>query len=112
MKRRIIITLLSLSAVFVHPTHASSNDPERTVGLTYQDADSSEYLMKVLNVLNITYKESKLPEGLRIEWQSNSESQEQEIQNRVSQYHFLKEVCKSKKLPLPSQPSIEKLSCM
>ncbi|MCW9015211.1 MAG: hypothetical protein OQL06_15700 [Gammaproteobacteria bacterium] len=109
MDRRKIITTLTLLLVVSFKAH--SNETIRHTGLIYPDKASTEYLKKVLKALGCSYTETSTPNGQRIEWQSKSEAEEQEIQNRVSQYLFLKEVCKSKNLPAPSQAAKEKLSC-
>ena len=96
-----IFSLLSLSA------HSS----DRYAGLTYPDKDSSEYLKLVLKSLDIKYTETTKPNGQHIEWASDSETLEEEIRNRVGQYHFIKTVCKNLPIPPPSQPAKKELSC-
>ena len=55
--------------------------------------------------------EETKPNGQYIQWASDSEPQEEEIRNRVGQYHFIKTVCKDLPIPLPSQPAKDGLSC-
>ena len=96
-----IFSVLSLSA------HSS----DRYTGLTYPDKDSSEYLKQVLTSLDIKYTETSKPNGQHIEWASDSEPQEEEIRNRVGQYHFIKTICKDLPLPSPAQPAKKGVSC-
>lgn len=89
----------------------SAHSSNRYTGLTYPDKDSSEYLKLVLTSLNIKYTETSKPDGQYIQWASDSETQEEEIINRVGQYHFIKTVCKNLPLPPPSQPAKKGVSC-
>lgn len=109
MDKKTIITTLTLLIIFSFQAH--SNEPVSYTVLTYTDKASSEYLKRVLEELGHSYTETSTPNGQRIEWKSASKEEEQEIENRVSQYLFLKEVCKTTNLPPPSQASRETLSC-
>ena len=91
--------------------HGGISSSNNLVGITYPDKDSSTFLKAVLFSMNITFKELTTINGQYIEWASDNESQELEIQNRVSQYIFIKEVCKNMKLPSPSSPALKELSC-
>lgn len=83
----------------------------RLVGLIYPDDDSTNFLKAVLDSMKLTYSEKSTNNGQYIEWKSDDESQVLEIQNRVSQYTFIKELCKGRELPLPSRPALSKLTC-
>ncbi len=91
--------------------HGESTNPSNLVGLIYPDKDSSTFLKAVLFSMNITFKESTKTNGQYIEWISDDKLQELEIQNRVSQYNFIKTVCKNMRLPSPSSPALKELSC-
>ena len=99
--------LIIISAVLSLSVHSA----DRYTALTYPDKDSSEYLKLVLTSLNIKYTETSKPDGQYIEWASDSETQEEEIRNRVGQYHFIKIVCKDLPIPPPSQPAKKDLTC-
>lgn len=93
---------------------ASGSDkliPERFVGITYPDEDSSTFLKAVLSSMDLTFTEKSTQNGQYIEWQSDNESQEKEIQERVSQYYFIKNHCKNMKLPLPSMAARAEITC-
>ena len=89
----------------------SGEPPERVVALVYPDAASSKFLKEVLISMDILFKETDTPKGKKVEWASDSEEQEKEIQSRVSQYNFVKEACKEMPLPSPSAPARDRLSC-
>ncbi len=99
--------LIIISVAFSFSAHSA----DRYAGLTYPDKNSSEYLKLVLTSLNIKYTETSKPNGQHIEWASDSETQEEEIRNRVGQYHFIKTVCKDLPIPPPSQPAKKDLTC-
>jgi len=85
--------------------------PKRFVGVTYPDEDSSTFLKTVLSSMKLPFTEKTTPNGLYIEWQSDNESQDFEIQERVSQYYFIKNHCKNMELPSPSSPAVAEISC-
>lgn len=89
----------------------NTNDSNKDVALIYPDTESSEFLRSVLESMNIMYVQSQTDNGKKVEWLSNSDAQDREIQNRVSQYNFLREVCKSNDLPAPSEPAVRQISC-
>lgn len=82
-----------------------------TTALILSDPDEREFLKEVLTSLKLPYKEFVNDMGVNIQWESYSREQELEIQNRVSQYAFMKKHCKGMDLPKPSQPTRDKLSC-
>jgi len=85
--------------------------PIRYVGLTYTDEGSSTFLKAVLNSMSLQFTEKTTPEGQHIQWQSDNDAQELEIQNRLSQYYFIKMHCKNMALPSPTQPALKDISC-
>jgi len=91
-------------------SHVQSVESVR-VGITYPDAPSTEYLRRVLEALDIEYIVKEKGSGSLVEWISSDEDQKLEILNRVSQYFFLKDICKQTELPKPEQPTRAGLSC-
>ena len=104
----LLFTLLPLSA---YSTEKMKSAPKRFVGVTYPDEGSSTFLKAVLSSMNLTFTEKTTPNGQYIEWQSDNESQELEIQERVSQYYFIKNHCKNMELPSPSKLALAEISC-
>jgi hypothetical protein len=86
-------------------------EPIRYVGLTYPDEGSSTFLKAVLNSMNLPFTEKTTSEGQHIEWQSDNDIQALEIQNRVSQYYFIKMHCKNMALPSPTESALKDISC-
>lgn len=86
-------------------------EPIHYVGLTYPDEYSITFLKAVLNSMNLPFTEKATPEGQYIKWQSDNDAQELEIQNRVSQYYFIRMHCKNMALPSPTQPALKEISC-
>ena len=105
-----VLPLLAVNALCI-TNLAVCEEISKTIGLTYPDKVSSEYLKEVLISLNIPFSERETKNGQYVTWESNNEDQEREIQDRVSQYRFLKVICKSDNLPPPGSPSKESLSC-
>ena len=97
--------------MFAHSSESTNTNPERFTGLTYPDKESTEFLKAVLTSMNIKYTETTKQNGQYIQWASDNEVQEIEIQNRVGQYDFIRKVCNNLPLPLPSAPSRKELSC-
>ena len=84
---------------------------EAQVGVQYSDAAARDFLKAVLSALNVSFYERAEADGITIYWNPSSQEQEREIRNRVSQYLFIKEVCKGLPTPNPADPSKEELSC-
>ena len=89
----------------------SSEPPDWSVGIAYPDEDSRIFLEAVLKSMNLAYKEIETVQGNEIRWKSESKAQDEEIQNRMSQYYFIKEICKNIELPSPAAPARAELSC-
>jgi len=113
MKLQVIIFILSLSAYSVQakPPVEGESQLDKLVGITYQDKESAVFLKEVLSVMNIKFRVTETSKGQLIEWKYLSESQFQEISNRVSQYGFIKNTCKGMKLPSPKDNAKSELSC-
>jgi len=80
-------------------------------GLSYPEPDRTDFLKEVLLALGVSYA-IKIEAGkTTVFWVSTNPQQEQEVQDRVSQYIFVKEACPVLKLPLPSDPAKTKLKC-
>jgi hypothetical protein len=83
----------------------------RFVALTYNEPKQTAFLKAVLASMNLTYTAETTPEGEKVQWASTDLAQEQEIQNRVSQYWFIATQCKAMELPPPDRPAVSQLSC-
>jgi hypothetical protein len=84
---------------------------EGMVGFSYPDNDSSDFLIKALDSLDKDYEEKEVSGRKTIFWTPKNKEEENEISNRVSQYIFIKTVCKDIPLPLPSEPAKNEISC-
>jgi hypothetical protein len=81
------------------------------VCISEHDPESEEYLKKVLTAMDLAYS-VKTKEGRNvIIWKSESKEQEKEILTRVSEYFFVRDICKELPLPTPGQPAKPELSC-
>lgn len=81
------------------------------VCISEHDPESEEYLKKVLSAMNLAYS-VKTKEGRNvIIWKSESKKQEEGVLARVSQYFFVRDICKELPLPTPNQPAKAELSC-
>ena len=110
MKLLLIVHLLLVS--FIATTAHSNNDaPNQYTGIIYPDDVSTSFLKAVLTSMQIPFTQTSTPKGKYIKWASKGEAHRKEIENRVSQYIFIKEVCKNLPLPKPEEPAREKLSC-
>jgi len=85
--------------------------PSKRTGVKYDDPVREEYLKKVLTAMNLDYAVEAKDDGIWIMWFSDSDEQWDEITNRVSQYFFIKEICKGLPLPAPDQPAKVELEC-
>jgi hypothetical protein len=104
--------IIILALLFWLSTPVLSSEPsDWSVGIAYPDEESRIFLKAVLKSMNLAYKEIETVHGNEIRWKSESKAQEEEVQNRVSQYTFIKEVCKNIELPSPSAPTRAELSC-
>ena len=105
------ITILIISSLVYASAYGTDKEPIVFTGITYPDPDTTIFLKSVLKAMEISFSEKATPEGMHISWQSKSDTQFQEIQNRVSQYVFVKDACKNIPLPTPEAPAQSKLSC-
>ena len=108
LKLIILISTLFISTLCMS---ASENLPNRLVAFTYPDSQSSDFLKAVLTSLNLPFTVKDTQNGQYIEWPTDNDEQVTEIQRRVSQYNFVKDICKGLPLPSPSTPSRNKISC-
>ena len=114
---RLIITVVALAAfMLLNATVARSAEQsgrraDRIVGLRFGEPKQTDFLKTVLKSLNLRYTVTATPEGELVEWASTDVAQEQEIQNRVSQFWFISTQCTGMQPPLPSQPALPTLSC-
>lgn len=90
---------------------AAAREGSRVIGLRYPDPESTKFLTRVLKALEIPYAVKNQDEAITVYWASASSEQEQEIQNRVSQFDFVRKVCPSLQVPLPSDVAKAELSC-
>jgi hypothetical protein len=109
------IVIIVFSVVFViSVAKAAELIPQDCIGkacIKEADTESEEYLKKVLSAMDLAFAVKNTENGTWIIWESESKEQEQEVMNRVSQYFFLKDVCKELPLPSPDQPAKPELSC-
>ena len=114
---QLTITLAALAALMlINANAALSAEPlgrraNRVVGLSFNEPKQTEFLKGVLKSLDLRYTATVTPEGELVEWASTDVAQEQEIQNRVSQFWFILTQCSGMRPPLPSQPARATLSC-
>ena len=113
-----IAVFLAASLFMVSATSYAASEPDEIneldgnyVGLSYSDPDEIEFLKRVLESIGHPYKAVSSSEGVTVYYQPVSPAQEQEVSNRVSQYTFVRDVCKQLPLPKPSDPAQEELSC-
>ncbi len=106
-RKLIVVSLLSL----IMNQAFADGVQKKWVALVYTDNESTLFLKAVLDSMDLPYRETETTKGAKVEWQSEGQSQEMEIQNRVSQYEFLRTVCKSQSLPPPGRPALKELSC-
>lgn len=117
MNRRLIALLLAFATLLASGGCSRSSEEQlstsasRLVALKYSDPKQTEFLKTVLTSMNLTYTVETTPEGDRVQWASTDLAQEQEIQNRVSQYWFIATQCKGMQLPPPDKPAVSDLSC-
>jgi hypothetical protein len=113
MRRSVVLAILAL--VLLTMTSARAEQPKptpgRMVALTFKDSRETEFLKAVLTSLGLAYTVTVTPTGERVEWASSDVMQDQEIQNRVSQYWFITTQCKCMQPPPPSRPALKSLSC-
>jgi len=100
-----------LAMTLISPVHGANDSVITFTGAIHHDNDTSSFLKLVLTSMNIPFTEKNTADGIYVKWKPNTSEIEQEISNRVSQYVFIKDVCKSIPLPSPSSPAKEKLSC-
>ena len=81
------------------------------MGLSYPESDRTEFLIEVLLALGVSYAVTIEAGKTTVFWVSNNPQQAQDVQDRVSQYIFVKEACPEQKLPLPSDRAKSKLRC-
>ncbi len=96
--------------LFVIPVAAAYGEGDR-IGLNYHDPDTTKFLESVLQSMKLPYTTQSSDGDTTIFWNSSGETQEEEIRNRVSQYVFIRDVCKALPIPLPSDPAKTELSC-
>ena len=84
---------------------------QQLIGLRYGESDTQDFLKAILTSMNIQHFERTDSEGITVFWCSSSSTEEREIRNRVSQYTFIKEVCRDLPLPASSESAKEQLSC-
>ncbi len=107
----IIFVCVFVSQVEAYAETEIDIQPSMYIGATHPDKVSSDFLKKVLFAMEIKFTATQTPSGEHIEWESISESQYEELTNRVSQYIFIKDVCKSKTLPSAKDSAKKELSC-
>ncbi|MBT8348654.1 MAG: hypothetical protein KJP24_04240 [Sulfurovum sp.] len=111
----LIVLLLCAFHFYIARADTEQVTPESgywaTTALIFSDPDERGFLKEVLTSLKLPYKEFVNDMGVNVQWESYSREQELEIQNRVSQYAFIKKHCKGIDLPMPSQPTRDNLSC-
>ena len=117
---RVAARFIALSALvpllLAIPTAAVGADQskpraDRVVGLRFSEPKQTDFLKAVLKSMNLVYTVTATPEGELVEWSSTDTAQEQEIQNRVSQFWFISTQCSGMQAPLPTQPARASLSC-
>jgi len=113
MRRAVLLGILV--PVLLTVTNARPEQPKptpsRMVALTLKDSRETEFLKAVLTSLGLAYTVAVTPTGERVEWASSDAVQDQEIQNRMSQYWFITTQCKGMQPPPPSRPALKSLSC-
>ena len=81
------------------------------IGFKYPEPESTEFLIRVLEALEISYALQRDEDSITVFWAPASSEQEREVDNRVSQHLFIRKACPSLQLPLPSEPAKAELSC-
>ena len=106
-----VVSVARSEEVPLEAIYGTAREGGRVIGLSYPNQESVDFLMRVLVALGVPYA-TKLEGGVvTVYWAPESQVQEQEVQNRVSQYDFIREVCTSLKSPLPSEPAKLELTC-
>ena len=114
LRLRLVVAVGVLASLLL-PIGCSSGGAQRkadrVVGLTYQDPKETQFLKAVLTSMNLQYTATRIPQGELVEWASTDLAQEQEIQNRVSQFWFISTQCHGMQPPAPTQPARPGVSC-
>jgi hypothetical protein len=108
--RHPLLAVLAISVALFSAAHAEEFS-QRTVGLTFPDQAQTTFLKAVLESMNLPYTAKETSSGEMVQWVSRDPRQEQESQNRVSQYRFISTQCKGMQLPSPNKPALSQLSC-
>lgn len=112
MKGLVLIPALSLLTV----GSAFSGDPfcgdaARCVGRVEYDSRLTEFHIQVLATMHIPYKLEKRNGEVAVWWTPRSDSEEREVDNRVSQYAAAIRECARDDWPTPTTPARAVFSC-
>ena len=91
--------------------YATAKEGGHVVGLRYPDPKSVDFLKRVLEMMGSPFATKHESDSVTVYWVPASTEQEQEVQNRVSQFDFIREVCPNLRIPSPSDPAKAEMKC-
>lgn len=118
MKRMLLIFGLILATALVVIFFNIVLTPQRpefkraeVISFSYSDFEQTQFLIDVLESLHMKYSMEQTEQTTTVNWQPSNPVMNDEIKKRVSQYLFIRDVCKKLPIPLPSDIAKAELSC-